>query len=585
MSAPVHDERKVNSIVERLVHGFRAYRADFQSITAKARSWFEARDWEATQQGIVDRLELYRTATDRVLAEIRELLHGRSPDRALWVRVKAAYAEAVANSDDEDLAETFFNSISRLLLGTIGVDRQVEFVWFEPEIQLTGEETPIFQAFHRTGTTHALVRAILDFQSFTVPWEDLDRDARRVAQAVERQLTELWGSADFDAIELVEPIFYRSKAAYIVGRLRRANRLFPFILPIFNRESGLRVDTVLLTEDDAHSLFSLTRNYFFALTHRPGEVIGFLRSILPAKPVAEFYIALGHTKHGKTVLYRDFHRHLRYSTDRFVLAKGTKGMVMVVFTLPSYHLVFKIIRDSFDAPKDTTAEKVKSRYDLVSRHDRVGRLIDTQEFENLSLARDRFDPEVLDELKKKAPNTVNITEREVVFEHMYIESRLEPLDVYVREAAPERVQAAVIDYGQAVKDLAAANIFCGDLLIKNFGVTWHGRVVFYDYDEISLMSELKFRPIPKPRDDEDDLAAEPTFYVGPDDVFPEEFSRFLLPDPRLREVFWAHHADIFTVKFWRGHQKRLERGEYIDFFPYDTSKRFDASCGESSGSR
>lgn len=574
MTAPVHDERQVASIVDRIVHGFRNYRSRFRAITRRAETWFENRDWAALQRGIVQRIELYGAATDRVRDDIEQLLHGRAPDRGLWVRIKAAYADAIAHSDDEDLAETFFNSITRILLGTVGVDRQVEFVWFEPEVQLTGAESPIFEAYHRTGSADALIEKILQSLPMSVPWEDCPRDARRIARTVESHLGHIWGSRDFDAIELVEPVFYRSKAAYIVGRLRRANRLIPFILPILNGENGLFVDTVLLTEDDAHSLFSLTRNYFFVESHRPGEIIGFLRSILPAKPVAELYISLGHIKHGKTVLFRDLHRHLRYSTDRFELTKGTKGMVMVVFTLPSYHLVFKVIRDSFDAPKDTTAEKVKSRYELVSRHDRVGRLIDTQEFENLTLRTDRFDPEVIEELKQKADRTVRIGEHEIVFEHVYIETRLEPLDVYVQEASADRAEAAVIDYGQAVKDLAAANIFCGDLLIKNFGVTWHGRVVFYDYDEISLLEECKFRPIPKPRDDLDDFAAEPTFYVGPNDVFPEEFSRFLLPDPRLREVFWEHHADVFTVEFWRENQRRLARGEYIDFFPYDPSKRF-----------
>jgi len=580
--APVHDERRIRSIADRIVHGFRSYRTAFQTITARAIVWFERRDWAGTQAGIVERIELYRKHTDLVCDEIEQLLHGLRPDRELWSRIKAAFTDSIAHSDDQDLAETFFNSITRILMGTVGVDRQTEFVWFEPEIQLTGEETPIFRAFHRTGSsTRALVAEILASQPFSCPWNDRRRDAGLVARAVDEHLRNIWGSDEFDSVELVDSIFFRSKAAYLVGRLRRANRILPFILPILNESDGLRVDTVLLTEDDAHSLFSLTRNYFLALTHRPGEVIGFLRSILPAKPTAEFYIALGHIKHGKTVLYRDFHRHLRYSTDRFALTKGTKGMVMVVFTLPSYHLVFKVIRDSFDAPKDTSAEKVKSRYQLVSRHDRVGRLIDTQEFENLSMDVDRFEPEVLEELRHKAAGAVKLTERELVLEHVYIETRLEPLDVYVREAAPEKAELAVVDYGHAVKDLAAANIFCGDLLIKNFGVTWHGRVVFYDYDEISLLTECKFRPIPKASSDDDDMASEPTFYVGPNDVFPEEFSRFLLPDSRLRDVFFEHHADIFTVRFWREHQRRWKRGDYIDFFPYDVSKRFPRNADPS----
>ncbi len=573
-------QRLTRALCRLILRGFREARKSSVAITRGARGRFESRDWRGNQEAIGSRLDLYRRVVDEVCRQIQGEL-GPNADRELWAQVKDRFAQSVADSDVEELAQTFFNSVTRILLGTVGVDRRTEFVWFEPEIPLTGAETPVFVAYHYTLTIASTIRRILDDNAFGVPYEDEGRDARRVATALEAHLTEIWGSSHFDAIELVEDVFYRSKAAYLIGRVRRVDRIIPFILPLLNEERGIRVDAAILVEEDAHSLFSLTRNYFFVEVKRPGELVGFLRSILPAKPVAELYIALGFVKHGKTVMYRDLNRHLRYSTDKFEVAKGTKGMVMVVFTLPSYPLVFKVIRDTFDAPKDTTADRVKERYRLVSRQDRVGRLIDTQSFENLSFDRDRFGPDLLEELTTKASRSVTVAAREVVFRHVFVERRVEPLDVFLRESSAQRAQAAFLDMGQAIKDLAAANIFCGDLLMKNFGVTWHGRVVFYDYDELSLLEEIRFRRLPEPTDDDlyyggDQVA----FHVGKNDVFPEEFSTFLVPDPNLRGPFVERHGELFTVEFWQETKERISRGEAINFFPYPDSLRFDRSSKE-----
>ncbi|MBP6440506.1 MAG: bifunctional isocitrate dehydrogenase kinase/phosphatase, partial [Caldilineaceae bacterium] len=329
-----------------------------------------------------------------------------------------------------------------------------------------------------------------------------------------------------------------------------------------------------LSEDDASVVFSFTRSYFHVEADVPGDVVGFLKSIMPLKPVAELYIAIGYNKHGKTERYRALYRHMANSNDKFEIARGAKGMVMTVFTLPSYDMVFKIIKDRFAYPKTSTRAQVMDRYRLVFKHDRVGRMVDAQEFEFLTFNRDRFSQELLDELQAVAANTVEITGDAVIIKHMYTERRLYPLDLFIKEMGSAKAAAAVIDYGHAIADLAAANIFPGDLFIKNFGVTRHGRVVFYDYDELCLLTECNFRQMPAARDYDDEVADQPWYSVAENDIFPEEFRRFLwFPQP-LRTVFEDHHAWMFTPDSWRLLQQRTAAGELIDFYPYDQEQRF-----------
>ena len=366
--------------------------------------------------------------------------------------------------------------------------------------------------------------------------------------------------------------------AYLLGRVRKRNRILPIILPLLNLgerpDGGIVVDTVLLSEDDASVVFSFTRSYFHVEADVPGDVVGFLKSIMPLKPVAELYIAIGYNKHGKTERFRALYRHLANSNDKFEIARGAKGMVMTVFTLPSYDMVFKIIKDRFAYPKTSTRAQVMDRYKLVFKHDRVGRMVDAQEFEYLTFNRDRFSQELLDELLAVAANTVAVTSDAVIIKHMYTERRLYPLDLYIKEMGFEKASAAVIEYGNAVADLAAANIFPGDLFTKNFGVTRHGRVVFYDYDELCLLTDCNFRQMPAARDYDEEVADQPWFSVAENDIFPEEFRRFLwFPEP-LRKVFEEHHGWMFTPDYWRTLQQRTSAGELIDFYPYDQKHRF-----------
>lgn len=552
---------------------FDDYHNEFKAITRRARDRFERREWVLWQDDALERLELREQVIQRLVIGLRTILGEQLESHYVWIAIKEAYARLINQRRDVELAETFYNSVTRRILTTIGVEHDLEFVWFGATTIPTGD-TPIVRVYSQTTTLDAMLKAILRDYEFSIPYQEIDGDAQRVARVMEGYLRCYWDTPDFDTVEMVKSVFYRNKGAYLVGRVRKRNRVIPMILPLLNTDAGIIVDAALFSEEEASVVFSFTRSYFHVEAEIPGDLVGFLKSILPLKPVAELYIAIGYNKHGKTERYRALYRHLNNSNDKFEIARGARGMVMTVFTLPSYDMVFKIIKDRFAYPKTSTRAQVMDRYRLVFKHDRVGRMVDAQEFEGLSFSRDRFAPELLQELQETAANTVTVSDDEVIIKHLYTERRLYPMDLYIKEMSFEKAKEAVIDYGHAIVDLAAANIFPGDLFIKNFGVTRHGRVVFYDYDELCLLTECNFRTMPQSTSYEDEMADQPWFSVAENDIFPEEFRRFLWFPTPLRKVMEEHHNQLFTVEFWRGLQERTGAGEILDFFPYDQEKRF-----------
>ncbi len=550
---------------------FTGYMEDFRALTRGVRARFERRDWFGIQRDSVARLDLYKRAVQEAVATMRQLLRDRTRDQAAWRAFKAAYFERIADRPDAELAETFFNSVSRRVFTTIGVDPDVEFV--EPQASPPLDSCPsLTETFVPHRTLRDLVRAVLDRYRFSVPFEDLETDAGLVAAEIEMQVP----ASRVRAIELARPVFFRNKAAYLVGRLQTDTGHLPIVLALLNNPGGVTVDAVLLTEDEVSIVFSFTRSYFLVDADRPGELVAFLHAIMPRKPIAELYTSIGHNKHGKTELYRALLRHLDESNDCFELARGARGMVMIVFTMPSWDVIFKVFRDRFDYPKSASRQDVMGKYQLVFKHDRAGRLVDAQEFEYLKFDRARFSEPLLRELTTNAAETVAVEGDSVVLRHLYTERRLVPLDLYLREADEAAARHAVLDYGAAIRDLAATNIFPGDLLLKNFGVTRHGRLVFYDYDELCLLTDCNFRKLPEAAGDEEEMAGEPWYYVGEADVFPEEFLSFLgFPGP-LRELFLAAHGDLLDVDFWLKAQEAQRARRVLDIFPYQPGKRLRA---------
>jgi isocitrate dehydrogenase kinase/phosphatase len=553
--------------------GFLSFRSEFRAITRQARDRFEQCDWQHVQEDARRRLNLYPEVVRRVVTNVRDMLGNRIADQATWKRMNRSYSRLVQAETDRELAETFYNSITRRIFSTVGVNPDIEFVAPRRDEKIESPDPGCYRRYESDGDTVALVRRIMEDYKFQTRFKDLDNDSALVARQIGAYLSTILGSDRIDAVETLHPVFFRQKAAYVVGRLRVRHQIIPIVLAMLNSDDGVAVDAVLMAEAEVSILFSFTRSHFHVEVDYPRDLVLFLKSIMPLKPIAEIYISLGFTKHGKTELYRGLRRHLDESRERFEFAKGDKGMVMLVFTLPFYDVVFKVIRDRFAYPKDTNRRQVMDRYRLVFRWDRVGRLVEAQEFEHLKFRRELFTSEVLEALTTEAANTVTVNDDHVIIHHVYTERKVTPLNVYLRQVGDDAARRAVIDYGRTVKELAAANVFPGDFLLKNFGVTRHGRVVFYDYDELCLVTDCNFRKMPPARTLEDELDPEPWFAVGEDDIFPEEFERFLgLPAP-LSAVFKKHHGELFTADFWQVLKERHLAGEILDFYPYSPTQR------------
>jgi isocitrate dehydrogenase kinase/phosphatase len=585
MSEPGAFEALAASGAERIHLAFLAFQRSFEGVTALARGRFERREWHRAQDDSQKRLDLYSESLADLVHDLRGLLDDGIDDERLWKAMRQSYLRTIEGEPNEELARTYFNSVTRRIFTTVGVNPEIEFVGIDSALRDLRTGSDIYRRYVPRSDLRDLVRELMRDYRFGVDWRDAEADADEVTGRVEEHLQRTFGSDRLDALETLEAVFFRNKGAYVVGRIRRDIHVVPFVLALLNPDDGVTVDAVLLQQDEVSVVFSFTRSYFLVETRSPRELIVFLKSIMPLKPIAELYTALGYNKHGKTELYRSLLRHMRKYDDRFEVAPGDAGMVMLVFTLRGFDMVFKVIRDRFAPPKDTSHASVMERYRLVFKHDRVGRLIDAHEFEHLTFARDRFSGELLDELLSEAAQTVEANRDEVVVHHLYVERKVTPLNLYLRQSDPASAVRAVIDYGNAIKELAAANIFPGDFLLKNFGVTRHGRVVFYDYDELCLLEQCRFRRLPPARVPEDELAAEPWFGVGEDDVFPEEFRRFLGMDGVLRATFEQHHSDLFTVEFWKALQRRHRAGDLVDVFPYPPADRLEPSTDPTDAAR
>jgi isocitrate dehydrogenase kinase/phosphatase len=551
--------------------GFERYRSGFRRITRCSARHFEAADWHGVQHDMAERLALYTSVVRRVVASLAEVFGAERRSPELWSAMKREYSWLMGGHGDLELAETFFNSVTRKVFATVGVDPKREFVHLGSDTGLPPPGAVPVRTYPGALSTGTVVEEVLDDYSFAVPWEDPARDARRVAEEVDRAVAGAWGEPGFDFVELLEPVFYRGKGAYVVGRVVKGRRSLPLVLALANPGGRVVVDAVLLDEDEVSIVFSFTRSYFHVDVEAPAGVVRFLKSILPRKPMAELYVSLGYNKHGKTELFRDLLRHLERSGDRFERARGERGMVMAVFTMPGYDVVFKVIRDRFGPAKSVTREQVKERYQFVFEHDRAGRLVDVQEYELLEFEKDRFEPSLLDELLTECSENVTLRDGDVVIRHLYTERRVVPLNLFIREAPEEKAREAVLDFGRALRDLAATNVFPGDLLVKNFGVTRHGRVVFYDYDELCAVTDCDFRELPE--QDEDGGGDGPSFYVGPRDVFPEEFLTFMGFPALLRRHFAQAHGDLLVPGFWNEMKRRHLAGEVPDLHPYPPERR------------
>jgi isocitrate dehydrogenase kinase/phosphatase len=521
---------------------------------------------------------LYQQSVSLVLQDLQQILGVTFRDRDGWGRIKQNFIDLIADCDDREFFQTFFSSVSRRVFDTVGVDPLVEFLAIDVEPGDYRGRPLRTRHYRNRGSLQFLLDEILADLPFARRFRDIENTLSFITAEVEACLEELQRTDEVASIELIAPIFYRGQRAYLVGRLKGIDWQVPLVIPFKHTDEGIACDAVLLSERDVSILFGFTRSYFHADLPVVGSAVAFLKAMMPAKPVAEIYTVLGRARQGKTERYRALMQHMQRSDDLFVHAPGEAGMVMEVFTLPSFNVVFKVIRDRFAPPKAVKREEVRDKYEFVFRHDRAGRLVDAQEFKRLSFDKNRFSEKLLKALAEGCSLNCHVVGESLMIEHLYIERRLTPLNIFLREADPEAAAGAVVDYGQAIRDLASSNIFAGDLLPKNFGVTRHGRVIFYDYDEVCRITDCRFREIPR-GDDIDEMRPGAWFYVAPNDVFPEQFIQCIGLNPALRQLFRQLHGELLTANWWTQLRSHLADGETIDVLPYALTSRVTRLSG------
>ncbi|MDB4598407.1 bifunctional isocitrate dehydrogenase kinase/phosphatase [Candidatus Pseudothioglobus singularis] len=578
------------SIAKKILLGFEHHYQNIKSASIEAKRCFEEKEWEKIENDSKLRLNFYDEQVDvfckNLSSELKkQTLYGAKAEfnetqkmnkfnSDFWKNTKHVYIELITSHKQPELAETFYNSVFCRIFSRSFYNNQ--YIFTKPCVSLNYidmDEPVIDSYFVDDGQLKETLTSVLNNYKFSCKFGNLDQDIERLQEQLIKQMPRL--QSEVFELQFISTPFIRGKCAYIVGKIvTQLHSDVPVLIALLNDENkGLYVDSLLTDIGSISIIFSFSRSYFFITTDYPSAIVEYLKELLPGKTRAVLYSAIGLHKQGKTLLYRHFLKYSKITSEKLIIAPGIKGMVMSVFTFPMYPYVFKVINDQFAPPKMGTKEMVKDRYYFVKNHVRIGRLADTWEFSNVAFPLKDIDDALLKELEKKASSNIEIENDLLIIKHMYIENKMTPLNMYLETANIKQQNHIINDYGKAIDELINSNIFPGDMLTKNFGVTRQNRVVFYDYDEITLMSTPIFKKIPKAKTYEQEMASEPWYYVGQNDVFPEEFKYFMLPNPYMKEVFNKKYKKLLDADYWVSIQEKIKQNGVMDYYPYGSEKR------------
>jgi len=565
-----------SGVAQAILEGFNRHYRLFRQYSREGQECFEHADWQRAAQVNRERIQGYELR----VRETVETIHRSYPEAAqyseIWPRIKIVFIGKLMDHPQAECAETFYNSVACRVLHRDYY--KSEYIFWRPAISteyLEGSSPTYHSCYPGSDGLRRSLLEILTHFGLTNRFENLRRDVRCIEREVLAHRPNRFKAQPNYQIQVLNSLFFRNKAAHIVGRVINGEIVQPFVIPVLqNDDREMFADTLLMRQKEVAILFSFSRAYFLVDMEVPSAYVSFLLSIMPRKSVVDLWAMLGLQKQAKTIFYRQLQHHLSHSRDNFQIAPGVRGMVMLVFTLPSFQFVFKLIKDRFDPPKTTTRKDVQNKYLLVKHHDRAGRLADTLEYSNVAIPLERIDPALMKQLTEEAASSIEIDGDMLVIRHIYIERRMEPLDNFLAHASEKERARVIREYGNAIRDLAGANIFPGDMLKKNFGVTRLGRVVFYDYDEICYITECNFRRIPPARDYEDMMSDTPWYSVEENDVFPESFGPFFFPEEKDMALFRRDHAELMEAAWWKQVKENIMTGNQQDIFPYSEKKRF-----------
>ena len=222
-------------------------------------------------------------------------------DQALWQDVKRWYLWLLYDHIQPELAESFYNSVFCRLFDSRYYNNDYIFVKPGTAVEFLDLDHPVYASFYpdNEGLESCLRQMLLSF-GLERPWQDIARDVRLSAQNMESVLTSSLRPAPYRQLHVVSSLFFRNKAAYIVGRAFVGLEALPFVIPILiNDDLELYVDTVVTDINDLALIFSFTRAYFMVNTDVPSGLVGFLKSILPTKSSADLYTCTWFSKAGQ----------------------------------------------------------------------------------------------------------------------------------------------------------------------------------------------------------------------------------------------------------------------------------------------
>ena len=563
--------------------GFEAMFSQFLNITLGAQSRFEQRQYHSVQSAMRERLQVYEREVKNVSEAVRVIAYAELTCPQMWQLAKNIYGDMVQNHENKPIAHTFFNST----FGAIWDDKKIRTVHlFVLKAKYRSEprsyESLVSRVSLHNGFNNA-VKTLITNQVFRVPFSHLELDVATLQstlmQGAKQQCKQVYELINLNDgyIEYANSLFFRNKACYLIGRcIAKNGDNMPFAIAILNTDEGLKLDAVMMGADQLSLLFGFARTYFMVDTDKPARYVDYLSVLMPHKQRFELFNAIGFIKHAKTEFYR-------YKVDttknspanfKYVTAPGTPGMVMLVFTIEGLDYVYKVIKDKFSAPKTATKAQVKEKYNFVKQADRVGRLVDTHEFRYLAFDLSRFSDELLEQMKSQIGSSMVISGKALILKHVYVERKMTPLNLYINQCDNKTLERVMHDYGKAIKELAGANIFPGDMLMKNFGVTRWGRVVFYDFDEICPLTDCNFREVPQTQNALEELSSNSYFDIAENDIFPSQFKVFFSANDIAFNYFNNEHSNLFLATFWQDCQQQVHNGYLPDVYPYKQSWRF-----------
>jgi len=563
--------------------GFEAMFSQFLNITLGAQSRFEQRQYHSVQSAMRERLQVYEREVKNVSEAVRVIAYAELTCPQTWQLAKNIYGDMVQNHENKPIAHTFFNST----FGAIWDDKKIRTVHlFVLKAKYRSEprsyESLVSRVSLHNGFNNA-VKTLITNQVFRVPFSHLERDVATLQstlmQGAKQQCKQVYELINLNDgyIEYANSLFFRNKACYLIGRcIAKNGDNMPFAIAILNTDEGLKLDAVMMGADQLSLLFGFARTYFMVDTDKPARYVDYLSVLMPHKQRFELFNAIGFIKHAKT----EFYRHKVDTTKnspanfKYVKAPGTPGMVMLVFTIEGLDYVYKVIKDKFSAPKTATKAQVIDKYNFVKQADRVGRLVDTHEFRYLAFDLSRFSDELLEQMKSQIGSSIVISGKALILKHVYVERKMTPLNLYINQCDNKTLERVMHDYGKAIKELAGANIFPGDMLMKNFGVTRWGRVVFYDFDEICPLTDCNFRDVPQTQNALEELSSNSYFDIAENDIFPSQFKVFFSANDIAFNYFNNEHSNLFLATFWQSCQQQVHNGYLPDVYPYKQSWRF-----------